>query len=370
MFWKKISFLFILALLACGAVMTSCKDSDPHLSKSISKHNLQLAVPENQAYAGAYIDFGEFEDNVTLEGIEDFDKLVNRKQAIIAFSNVWGKKAFPSKQMRIIGYYGAVPLVFWTPWKEPYKDRKPLGYSLTEIIAGQFDAYITDWAIAAREYQAPMFLSFGLEMNGEWFPWSGLFYGAGTPVPGTNPVRYQGPETFINAYRHVVDLFRKAGAKNVLWVFHPNNTSAPSEPWNTMANYWPGSDYVDWIAMSAYGKQFPGEGWIKFDEAVVPYYKEICALDPDKPFMLAEWGIGEFPKNGDKGAWITEALQKFSSQFPRFKASVFWHERWQNGDLSYSNLRVNSSTGALSAYKEGIAQPFWLDRPIYTERRN
>jgi hypothetical protein len=33
-------------------------------------------------------------------------------------------------------------------------------------------------------------------------------------------------------------------------------------------------------------------------------YDDLCGLNSDKPVMLAEWGIGEFPKAGDK-AWIS-----------------------------------------------------------------
>jgi hypothetical protein len=41
------------------------------------------------------------------------------------------------------------------------------------------------------------------------------------------------------------------------------------------------------------------------------------------------------------------------------KAAVYWHERWQNPDQSYSNLRVNSSVEALEAFRAGIANPDW-----------
>ncbi len=34
----------------------------------------ELAVPEKGAYTGAYVDFGEGEDDVTLEAIERFEK--------------------------------------------------------------------------------------------------------------------------------------------------------------------------------------------------------------------------------------------------------------------------------------------------------
>ena len=53
------------------------------------------------------------------------------------------------------------------------------------------------------------------------------------------------------------------------------------------------------------------------------------------------------------------------TRFPRLKAVVFWSERWENKSGSYSNLRVTSSPRALEAYRRGVANPFWLDRPIY-----
>ena len=80
--------------------------------------------------------------------------------------------------------------------------------------------------------------------------------------------------------------------------------------------------------------------------------------------MIAEWGIGEFPKVGDKAEWIAEAFQ-IMKRFSRLKAAVFWSERWQNDDGTYSNLRVTSSPRALEAYRSGVADPFWQDCPIY-----
>ena len=63
------------------------------------------------------------------------------------------------------------------------------------------------------------------------FPWSGSFYGGKTPVPG-RPNEWQGPETFKQAYRHVVDRVRARGAGNVQWLFHTNNYSEPNDTWN------------------------------------------------------------------------------------------------------------------------------------------
>jgi hypothetical protein len=322
----------------------------------------RLAAPSEGAYTGAYIEFGELEDEVTLEKIDAFADLVGRRQAIVAFSNFWGRGRFPGRQVRVIASSGAVPLVLWNPWDDrdnAWRTR----YKLDDISVGRWDAYIDAWSKEARAFGKPLLVAWGLEMNGTWFPWSGAFHGGGTPVGGAASGLYQGPEAFKRAYRHVVERVRAGGAANVSWLFHTNNASIPKEPWNRMASYYPGSDVVDWLAMSAYGKQFPQQDWVSVEKALVGPYQELAAVDPGKPVLIAEWGIGEFPREGDKGAWIGEAFTAMEQRMPRLRGAVFWHERWQNKDLSYSNLRAGSSLGALTAYRQGVARPFWRAEP-------
>ena len=329
---------------------------------------IRLAIPDGHAYAGAYIDFGEREDTVALEQIEGFDQQVGKRQAIIAFSSDWGNQSFPQQQLAIISHYGAIPLVFWSPWDRPVDNNTPRSqrgrFNLQAILAGQWDEYIDRWASQAKDYGKPLFVSWGLEMNGDWFSWSGVYYGKDVPVDGCAHC-FAGPEIFKKTYRYVVDRVRAKGASNILWVWHPNNGSVPEQPWNAMSQYYPGPDYADWLALSAYGKQFKGPGWISVDAALSRAYQELSQVDPAKPLMLAEWGIGEFPKEGSKAQWIAEFFQRLPGEFPKFRAIVFWHERWQNEDLSVSNLRVNSSAEALDAYRKGIADRYWLDRPIW-----
>ncbi|MBK1717087.1 hypothetical protein CKO27_05380 [Thiocystis violacea] len=327
-----------------------------------SMRGTKLLAPGQGAYTGAYIDFGEHEDEVTLEKIDAFATLVGKRQALVAFSNFWGRGHFPTPQARIIVNAGATPVLFWNPWDRRDGKRRT-EFDLNEIAAGRWDEYIDTWASEARAFGKPLLVAWGLEMNGNWFPWSGVLHGGGEPIPGSDPPLHKGPETFKRAYRHVVDRVRAAGASNISWLFHVNNASIPRVSWNRMAAYYPGGDYVDWLAMSAYGKQFPTQPWVGVDKAILGPYQELAAVDPSKPVLLAEWGIGEFPKQGDKGAWIDEAFEAMEQRMPRLKGAVFWHERWQNKDLSYSNLRVNSSLPALTAFRKGVSRPFWLAEP-------
>ncbi|CAF0694723.1 glycoside hydrolase family 26 protein [Candidatus Methylacidithermus pantelleriae] len=327
-----------------------------------------LIPPPQGAYTGAYIDFGETEDHVTLESILGFEELVGKHQAIVAFANYWGENRFPKESLQIIYAYGAIPLVYWSPWGPPYEQNGPPGRcDLRRILHGQWDAYIDHWAQEARALGKPLLVAWGIEMNGTWFPWSGWFYGRGKPFPG-KPGAYRGPETYKAAYRYVVDRVRSQGAWNIQWVFHVNNYSYPDHvDWNAFAAYYPGSSYVDWLGMSAYGKQFPDEPWITVPDAFDYPYDQLCSLDPAKPVIFAEWGVGEFPKAGSKARWISEAMERMSWKYPRLKAAIFWHERWENEDGTYSNLKVNSSEEALEAYRKGVSSPFWISWPIVSD---
>ncbi len=325
-----------------------------------------LAVPETGAYTGAYLDFGDTEDNVTRPAIQKFEEMVGKPQAIVASSSYWGRGNFPSENVRLIADYGAVPLLYWSPWGPPYEQGKhvdPGAFSLRHIVAGDCDAYIDRWAAGAKEFGHPLLVSFGCEPNSNWFPWSGSANGAdGKEASGG----FTGPEMYKRAYRHAVDRVRAAGAHNVLWVFHANADSHPDRPWNAVSEFYPGADYVDWLGLSVYGQLTPGDDdWEDWSDVMDKAYKRLCALDPAKPVMLAEWGVGEFP-DGDKAEFIRDAFAGFAAgKYSRVRAAVFWHERWQNKDESWSNLRVNSSPGALKAYRQGVAAPFWLGRPVW-----
>lgn len=353
---------WILSACALFALPSTVQAND---RKQVNHQKAILAVPSEGAYTGAYIDFGEFEDDVSLEAIEKFDKLVGKRQAIIGYSSFWGRESFPRDALNIVHSYGAVSLIYWNPW-DGHGKSTPNRFNLDAILAGKWDPYIDVWARGAKEFGHPMLVSWGLEMNGNWFPWSGIFAGGGKLLQSEPVKKYKGPEVFKKAYRYVVDRVRAAGASNIQWVFHPNNSADPNEPWNIIKEYYPGDNYADWLAYSAYGKQYPGPGWEPFEDVLPPYFQALADLHPTKPILLAEWGIGEFPKQGDKGAWIKDAFTGFKSRFPRIKGAVFWHERWQNGDLTYSNLRVNSSRGALRAYQDGVSDPYWMDRPRWS----
>ncbi len=360
-------FGLVLLAIAFGLVEPGCQRREA-IHKIESDAPVEVVVPEHGVYTGAFIDFGGEEDHVTLESIEDFEKMVGKHQAIIASSSYWGEQNFPTENLNVIWRHGSLPLVFWSPWDKPYEENhKPDRFSLDSIIASRWDKYIDEWAEAAKAFGKPMIVDFANEPNGDWFPWSGIYYGGSQWMPEQK--NWLGPENYKAAYRHVVERVRSRGATNIKWMFHTNNYSSPLDTWNLAPSYYPGSAYIDWLGLSVYGQQFREEPNPDIPSLVDWPYQEMCRIDPSKPVMIAEWATGDFPFAADvhgmrKPEWINQALDLFRTKYPRVKAAVYWHERWQNDDQSYSNLRVNSSVESLNAYRQGVANPGWLGHLI------
>jgi len=358
---------FVILFTIVGGLV-SCKKPGLTNARIDPNEPVEIVIPEHGAYTGAFMDFGDEEDDVTLEMIEDFESMVGKHQAIIASSSYWGEQTFPTANLNVEWRHGSLPLVFWSPWDKPYEqNRGPDRFNLNDIIAGKWDGYIDKWADAAREFGHPMIVAFGVEMNGDWFPWSGVYYGGDKWIEAEES--WEGPEHFKAAYRHVVDRVRARGASNIKWMFHSNNYSYPMDTWNFAPTYYPGSEYVDWLGLSVYGQQFKDEPNPDIRSLVDWPYQEMCGLDPNKPIMIAEWATGDFPYAVNepglhKPEWIRQGLELFRTRYPRVKAAVYWHERWQNPDQSYSNLRVNSSVESLQAYRAGIANSDWLGNLI------
>ncbi len=366
--WRGLALVLLILAAVSGS---GCGKGEAPTEKrvpvtAIPTGPVDLILPDNGAYTGAYVDFGEGEGDVTYDALMDFEKLTGKHLALVAFGSFWGEQQFPTKAANIIAAYGAVPLIFWSPWDRPYmENRGPDRFNVRDIVAGHWDAYIDEWADGAQAFAKPLLVTWGLEANGSWFPWSGVFYGGGEIIgEAEGRTLYAGPELVKKANRYVIDRVRARGVDNILWGFHANNASLPQESWNIMANYYPGDAYVDWLGLSAYGKLNRSDGSPTFNEVLEDAYPALHQINPDKPMILAEWGVGEFIP-GDKPAFIRTAFTALKDSYPLFRAAVFWHERWETQEGTYANLRVNSSPASLAAYREGVADPYWLDRPQF-----
>jgi mannan endo-1,4-beta-mannosidase len=127
-------------------------------------------------------------------------------------------------------------LVTWEPWKPVPAElgvaaqfRPQPGYRNRDIARGAQDAYVLSFARSLASFHGVVELRYAHEMNGTWYPWS------------HDPVAYR------QAWRHIVRLFRAAGARNVRFVWSPNpSLFLRFQRWQRSVRvYWPGKRYVD-----------------------------------------------------------------------------------------------------------------------------
>jgi len=269
---------------------------------------------------------------------------------------------FPWEAAEFIGNLSKIPYIRLMPMSRRQQNTgsDPI-YSLRNILRGDFDYDLREYARQAKSFGYPIIIEFAPEANGRWYPWNGLWNGGGTTNGYGDPNLPDGPERYRDAYRHVVDLFNYENADNVTWVFHIDSQAKPVAPWNTMAQYYPGDDYVDWIGISVFGAQTVWDYWSSFSEVLDPVYDELAALSIDKPLSIAEFGVIEDPNDPNRKAnWLREAMTTIrDGRYPRVQAVSYWHEHsWL--PTNDNNLRLDSSPQALRAYNNLLADPIFL----------
>ncbi len=166
-------------------------------------------------------------------------------------------------------------------------------YSMQNIIDGNFDTDLLQWFQDAANTGYPLLVEFGTEVNGEWFPWNGVHNGGATTTNYGDPNLPDGPERFRDAYRHIIDLSRQAGANNITWFFHIDAAGQPEEAWNDFENYYPGDNYIDWVGVSVYGAVTPDENPMSFADKLNLVYDRITTTT-NKPLAILETGIVEY----------------------------------------------------------------------------
>jgi beta-mannanase len=104
---------------------------------------------------------------------------------------------------------------------------------------------LDDWIKGLKEFHDPVFIRLSHEMDGDWYPYSEGYK--------KDPKRNTAGD-YIAYWRYVVDRFRKAGVTNVAWVWCVNADRSGGKDW---PDYYPGDEYVDWLAIDLYSSRNP-----------------------------------------------------------------------------------------------------------------
>jgi beta-mannanase len=275
--------------------------------------------------------------------LDAYKSRVGVAPAIVMWYQDWAhgdESRFPRTNMETVTARGAMPLLTWEPWDWAGGGVNQPSYSLAAIAGGAHDNYIRQWARDAATWNKPFYLRFAHEMNGDWYPWA-------AKVNGNSAAAY------VEAWRHVVTIFRQEGATNVRWVWSANVAFDGSTPLNQL---YPGDEWVDWVALDGYnwGNTQSWSAWQSLADLFVPSHDELARLT-GKPLMISE--VASTESGGNKADWITQGfMNDLPKRLPNVRAVVWFNENKE------SDWEVNSSQGALKAWKKVAASSQYKGR--------
>jgi mannan endo-1,4-beta-mannosidase len=245
---------------------------------------------------------------------------------VTAFTNAIG--ATPDVVMYYSGWFVPFPTSFATTVADhgaaPLVQMDPDNISIAAIASGRYDAYLSSYAEAVRAYGHPVILSFGHEMNGDWFSWG---------------YKHASPAVFVAAWRHIVNVFRVLGARNVTWLWTVNIINdARSGKVYSPNQWWPGSSYVTWVGIDGY---YLEPNW-QFAPLFGPTIGAVRALTGD-PILIAE--TGAVPAAGQPA--------KITDLFAGIRSYGLLGFVWFNSTNSIGQQFGISSSTAIAAFRRG-----------------
>jgi mannan endo-1,4-beta-mannosidase len=211
-------------------------------------------------------------------------------------------------------------------------DLDPTGPSVRAIAAGDQDAYLETFADAVRAFGGPVIISFGHEMNGNWYSW------------GWTHTR---PDVFVKAWRRIVTVFRQAGADNVTWLWTVNVISGGGP---AIRDWWPGDSYVTWSGIDGY----LSERYLTFSNTFAPTISAIRKITA-KPILISETAVGQL--TGQAGG--IPAL--FAGVARERLLGLIWFDEAQSGGTYAQDWRLEGHPAAEAAFRRAVTQ--YLDVP-------
>jgi mannan endo-1,4-beta-mannosidase len=209
----------------------------------------------------------------------------------------------------------------------PFIQMEPFGVGLAAIAAGRSDPYLVAYAHAVADYRYPVVIGFGHEMNGPWYPW------------GWTKVS---PAVWVAAWRHVVTVFRRAGASNVTWIWTANVEGPGDGP---LRAYWPGRSYVDWIGITGYL-------FFRLDTFAGTYGPTIAAVRrlSSRPILISEAAAGQVAGQAAKIPGLFSLVRK------DHLLGFVWFDAAQKSGIYHQDWRLEDHPAAIAAFRRQLAR--------------
>ena len=358
--------LAALVIAVCGvAAFAASPKAAPRVdSQSDVSATRFPRLPSPNMYWGAWIgrQFDGTQAPFDMSAVSGFEQMVGKPLSLIEWASLFADctdspcsfYGFPTSAMSNVRDYGAIPFLSWGSGAVPDGPNQP-DFQLSDVIAGDYDSYIRSFATAARNWGHPFFLRFNWEMTGNWFPW-------GETANGNQPGEY------VNAWRHVHDIFTQVGATNATWVWCPY---IDVSGWKKYRQLYPGDSYVDWTCLDGYnwgpGPAFSAP-WRPFDTIFRSTYNRVVQMAPRKPMILGEMATSDY--GGDQAGWIRNMFSRLiqvPSDYPKVQGVIYFDVDDRN-----AHWPIENSPAAISAFRKGIRSSAFApnrfgqleDRPI------
>lgn len=257
-----------------------------------------VAVPEGLLF-GVYDPAGEHDNNSFLEMEQAYVSWLDYPEVTHGLANAILAK-------------GRVPFISIEPY--PWEGTE---FTTEWIVEGLYDPHITGHCSALDFPGQTVFVRWAHEMEIGAFPW-GL----------------QDPDLMIAAFQRFSTLCREA-APNVQIVWSPAGHQ-------NLSNYWPGSDYVDAIGLTALSNQLingreTAEG--TFGDLFGGRYNLVVGYG--KPVIISEFGAAGSPEYVE--TYFREAYSQFGD-YPLLKAVILFNLHQQDeawGEGIFPDFRVS-----------------------------
>ncbi|MUP46687.1 glycosyltransferase [Gramella sp. BOM4] len=264
---------------------------------------------------------------------------------IVSFYVGWQEKngaQLPVKLLDSISELNALPLITWEPWSSDPEETNILG----SVAAGNYDAYIRQFARSLARYDRPVFLRFAHEFDNPQYPWA-----KNTP---------EFPEQFKAAWKRVHRIFNEENAQRVMLVWNPWKAEGISK-------FYPGDDYVDWLGVTLlnYGPLNDDGQYHSFKELYQSFHDKFFWFTR-KPVMLAEFGSVNI--KGNQTEWLKEAAEQMKKDFEEISAVVMFNSAYDNNipaNKFYKDEYIDWTTDSI-----GIFKSFQQGYPLHNKLNN
>jgi pimeloyl-ACP methyl ester carboxylesterase len=327
---------------------------------------LEVIVEGEGCYLGAYLGCGS--DDLSCESISDFNQEMGKAHAIFVRYVDVADSENPSHfdWAQEVKNNGAMPMFIYDPWDG-------LGAINTTDVE--------HFASECNELDTTVFIVFGHEMNGPWYPWGNA------------------PENYTSKFKEVAEIFHE-NAPNVEMCWVPNQNWG--YPWggtdygDGYSEYYPEGigtygEYIDWVGLNFYEKDWDEDNLVPPDMFVANIrneqdnadFYEMFAVVKNKPMLIAE--MGAFDPNKDptapgernplneteeaqfKNEWLEQAynITILLEEFPKLNAICYFHvsktETIDTQSHSFYDITANYRIPEIpSVYEDLISDPYFV----------